>query len=106
MYINSSVKGHAAAAESSAAGDGGGEQLQRRRRHLAAALQALQHAIEGHPRLAMLMASRPALAPLLEVVERPCRCDPHRPCKKIGMPASEAEPARLKGLYQPIQTIV
>ena len=73
MYINGSVKGHAATAESSAAGDSGGEKLQRRRRHLAAALQALQHAIEGHPRLAMLMASRPALAPLLEVVERPCR---------------------------------
>jgi hypothetical protein len=76
MYINGSVKGHAAAAESSGTGDGGDEQVQRRRRHLAAALQALQHAIEGHPRLAMLMASRPALAPLLEVVERPCRCAP------------------------------
>ena len=88
MYINGSVKGHATAAESSAAGDGGGEQLQRRRRHLAAALQALQHAIEGHPRLAMLMASRPALAPLLEVVERPCRCAFASPAISGGMPTS------------------
>lgn len=95
MYINGTVKGHAAAAESSAAAEDGGDE-QRRRRHLAAALQALQHAIEGHPRLAMLMASRPALAPLLEVVERPCRCAP----ASSGIPAvPTSRPGRALYIY-------
>ena len=71
MYINSSMKAEARSAASE--DDSDEASATRRRDHLAAALAALQHAIEGHPRLAMLMASRPALAPLLDVLERSCR---------------------------------
>lgn len=46
-----------------------------RRVHLEASLAALRHLVEGTPRLAALMASRPALAPLLECVEPSVRCD-------------------------------
>ena len=41
--------------------------------HLDSALTALRLLIEGNPRLAALMASRPALAPLLDCMEPSCR---------------------------------
>lgn len=44
--------------------------------------------MEGHPRLAMLMASRPALAPLLDVLERSCRSAKIQQlllCEKVNM---------------------
>ena len=44
----------------------------RRREHLRQALAALGHAVEGHPRLAQLLASRPALAPLVAALELSC----------------------------------
>lgn len=47
-----------------------------RREHLRQALEALGHAVEGHPRLAQLLASRPALAPLLAALELSCTCAP------------------------------
>ena len=43
------------------------------RAHLDSALTALRLLIEGNPRLAALMASRPALAPLLDCMEPSCR---------------------------------
>ena len=45
-----------------------------RRGHTESALTALRLLIEGNPRLAALMASRPALAPLLDCMEPSCRC--------------------------------
>jgi hypothetical protein len=45
-----------------------------RRRHVESALTALRMLVEGNPRLAALMASRPALAPLLDCMEPSCRC--------------------------------
>lgn len=74
MYINSSIKGQTRMVPAPSAAEDSSPEQARRREHLAAALLALQHAIEGHPRLSMLMASRPALVPLLEVLERSCRC--------------------------------
>ena len=41
--------------------------------HLISAQNALLHVIEAHPRLAALMASRPALAPLLNCLHPVCR---------------------------------
>lgn len=45
-----------------------------RRQHLESALTALRLLLEGNPRLSALMASRPALAPLLDCVEPSARC--------------------------------
>ncbi len=50
------------------------EGLVQRRAHMKAALTALRHVVEAAPRLAGLLASRPALAPLLTCVEPVCRC--------------------------------
>ena len=47
-----------------------------RRRHLVEALLAFQNVLEAHQRLAALMASRSALAPLLNCIEPACRCTP------------------------------
>ncbi|KAK9868448.1 hypothetical protein WJX84_004951 [Apatococcus fuscideae] len=44
-----------------------------RRRHLVEALLAFQNVLEAHQRLAALMASRSALAPLLNCIEPACR---------------------------------
>ena len=44
-----------------------------RRRHLVEALSAFHNVLEAHQRLAALMASRSALAPLLNCVEPSCR---------------------------------
>jgi len=84
MYINTSMREEARASKAAAAGGTDGTPSEdaadaaaagaQNREHLTAALGALQHAVEGHPRLAMLMASRPALAPLLDVLKRACRC--------------------------------
>lgn len=44
-----------------------------RREHMRAALHALRNILEAQPRLSALMASRPALAPLLACIEPSCR---------------------------------
>lgn len=61
------------------AGTGGidaeaGRQRQLANDHLLAALKALLTLIEAHPRLAALMATRPAQAPLLSCLGPVCRC--------------------------------
>lgn len=48
-----------------------------RRRHLVEALTAFQNVLEAHQRLAALMASRSALAPLLNCIEPACRSVPN-----------------------------
>jgi len=60
---------HVADAPGAAGQDGG----RLERGHLVSALNALLHVLEAHPRLAALMASRPALAPLLACIHPICR---------------------------------
>ena len=45
----------------------------RQRGHLAGALTALRNVVEANPRLAALLAAKPALAPLLNCLEPVCR---------------------------------
>ena len=64
-----------AAADGDAAAAGGEEEAaqQLRREHMLGALHALRNILEAQPRLSALMASRPALAPLLACIEPSCR---------------------------------
>ena len=56
-------------------GDGeASEAMLRQREQLTAALTALRNIVEANPRLAALLAARPALAPLLNCLEPICRC--------------------------------
>lgn len=49
------------------------EQVARQRAHLTGALTALRNVVEANPRLAALLASKPALAPLLNCLDPICR---------------------------------
>ncbi|KAK9809260.1 hypothetical protein WJX72_012293 [[Myrmecia] bisecta] len=77
------------------------EALQRKRTHLVSALTALRNVIEAHPKLAALLASRPALAPLLNCIEPICRRLHKQPAS--GTPAKadaaikEADDSDLEG---------
>ena len=61
------------AGEGEAAAEEEAERQARRREHLELALHALRNVLEAQPRLSALMASRPALAPLLACIEPICR---------------------------------
>ena len=54
-------------------GDIEGERVSRQRSHLAGTLTALRNIVEAQPRLAALLAAKPALAPLLNCLEPICR---------------------------------
>ena len=71
-----------------------------RRAHLESALTALRLLIEGNPRLAALMASRPALAPLLDCVEPSCRWE-LRPARGLQLEMGrQARTAQVDDLHQ------
>lgn len=59
------------------------EAMALQRAHLETALTALRLLVEGNPRLAALMASRPALAPLLDCIEPSCRYN--GPTSSVGV---------------------
>ena len=50
--------------------------MARQRGHLKGALAAMRNVVEVNPRLAALLAARPALSPLLSCLEPICRCEP------------------------------
>jgi hypothetical protein len=68
---------HAAAAaegaDQEAAAAAAEEAAALKREHMRGALHALRNILEAQPRLSALMASRPALAPLLACIEPSCR---------------------------------
>jgi DnaJ family protein C protein 13 len=81
--------GVAAAREAAAeapAEQGEEQSQQQRRRHLLQALRALQLVLEGSPRLLGLLATKPAVDPLLSCL---------RPACTAGLPGAEADAARL-----------
>ncbi len=49
------------------------EGIRRERAHMSEAVQALRNILEAQPRLAALMASQPALAPILNCIDPICR---------------------------------
>ncbi|KAK9807966.1 hypothetical protein WJX73_008492 [Symbiochloris irregularis] len=66
QQLTKSSQGHEAGEEALS-------ELGRQRAHLAGALTALRNVVEAQPRLAALLAARPALAPLLNCLSPICR---------------------------------
>ena len=88
------VDGAPAAEEGEEGPEKAKEEARQDREHLAAALHALQTILESQPRLAAIMASAAALAPICNCIEPICRCGTVSRCSSDALTGpSRAEAA-------------